>query len=103
LNIEILIPSSLDGELELADLKSKTVIENLDIRSIKGKASITELSMAYCTFGNMDIELGADTDLSIFSTNVGNCRIRGGLGKITGSNIKGMMDVIIVKSAGGKL
>jgi len=93
LNIEILVPSAWDGELELAELKSKTSIKDLHLLSLGGKTSITELSMARCSFGNVDIELGADTDLLMYSTDVGNCRIRGGLGKITGDNIEGTLDI----------
>ena len=93
LDIEILVPADWSGDLELVDLKSDTSIEDFAIESLSGNTSITELSIDGCSFGKMNLELGADTDLSIYATDAGDCRIRGGLGKVSGRGIKGALDI----------
>jgi len=92
MEIELLVPSSWKGNINLEMLKSQTVIENLDISEIRGKTSITELIVEGSRFEKTNFELGADTDLSIYNTDLGECRIRSKLGKIHGEKIRGAID-----------
>ena len=92
LDLEILIPGSWQGELVLDRLKSKTLVEDLELDALSGSTSVTELTIEGCSFGHTDLELGTDTDLTVYGTDLGDCRLNGAMGKITAGQVRGNID-----------
>jgi len=92
MEIELLVPSGWEGRMDLEMLKSRTVIKDLVISEINGNTSITELTIERSRFERTTFNLGTDTDFSIYNTDLGECRIRGKLGKIDGEKIRGSID-----------